>query len=733
MKRLKIISGIGVILAVLLIVLTFILLKRLNVSLPLPGQATVDIKKASTDSYIESQNTNTVFNVFSGKESIYTSNKTGRDAAVDFLSQTDFLPKDFARNIEDRRSKEEPGGKQHFYFYQTINNIPVYGSNIAVHIKNGNQIYAAEGNVLKDETLGDEVLTEQEAGPIALKQAQLDNPDTELSVIASEKVILNTKLLGLDNDGKNHVALAVEITSTVIGSEFDTIYFVGLEKGEILYSKSNIHDALQREVRNPQRCTNGQNVQSCQLQRNEGGQAIGDKDADNAFQQMGDVYSYFDSTFGQDSYDNQGGMITILPHIRLKKNGVMTTDCRNAYWSIQGHYMAICDNMVANDVLAHEFTHGITASTSNLEYMAQSGAINESLSDIMATAIDADWNIGEDTVLGVVRSMDNPPAKNFPDKLFSTLYGCPPSGVASKNYCNGSNDYCGVHKNSSILNKAFFLMVQGGTFSGCTMQGIGAEKAHAIAYRALTTYLTQISNFRDVYNSFVHSCEELYDETTCSEVKKALQATELDQQPIGTQTGPRCSGIAARAPTCAGGSQPTPGPTSASEPSSAVEPTQVSQVTATPTSAGGSVDMSGCEPKYKPDANGCEQPTLYTPNGVEGPGPVTFTWCASKPQQGFNFRLDVNSDNPGKPDVVQDRMPQTSITLNVPKGKHAWWVHTFCADGKNGYLSEASGRTLEVKELSNTTIKKGPVMTNTPTPYLSPTILPGGAQQRVLQ
>jgi hypothetical protein len=397
--------------------------------------------------------------------------------------------------------------------------------------------------------------------------------------------------------------------------------------------------------------------------------------------------------------------------------------------------MAICDNMVANDVLAHEFTHGITAATSNLEYVAQSGAINESLSDIMATAVDPDWNIGEDTVLGVVRSMDNPPAKNFPDRLFSNIYACPPSGVVSKNSCTGSTDYCGVHKNSSVLNKAFYLMAQGGTFNGCTMQSIGEDKAHAIAFRALTTYLTQTSNFREVYNTFIHSCEELYDENTCAEVKKALQATELDQQPVGTQTGPRCSGTAAKKPACVG-NEPTQGaePTKPNQPTSGTQPTQGAQVTAAPTGSSGVVDMSGCKPKYKPDANGCEQPTLYTPNGVEGPGPVTFTWCASKPQQGFNFRLDVNSDNPAKPDVVQDRMPGTSITINVPKGKHAWWVHTFCADGKNGYLSTASGRTLEVKEIGSGTIKKGPILpSNTPTPYVSPTILPGGAQQRILQ
>lgn len=705
----------------------------------MPSLLKIDTKMATADSYIDSSDSNVVFNVFSGKNSLYTSTKTGKDAADDFLEKTDFLSHGLSKDLKEGRTKEETG-MQHFYYYQTIHSIPVYGSSIAVHIKNGNQIYGADGNVIKDQTVGTEKISEQQAGNIALKQAQAENPGVQITPFASEKVILNKKVLGLDSDTKNYLTLAVEIKGGSIGSEVDVIYFVDLDSGEVLYTKANTHEELHREVRNPQQCTSAQSAQSCQLRRNEGGQPTGDKDADTAYDLMGSVYSYFKNTFGQDSYDNAGGVITIFPHISLKRNGQVTTDCRNAYWSIQGRYMAICDNMVANDVLGHEFTHGITASTANLEYMAQSGAINEAMSDIMATGVDPDWNIGEDTILGVVRSMDNPPAQNFPDRLFSQLYTCPPSGTISKNYCVNSNDYCGVHKNSGIMNKTFYLMVQGGSFNGCQLQGIGWNKAYAIMFRALTVYLNQTSNLRDVYTAVNQACSDLYNENTCNSVKSAMQSTEIDQQTPGSQIGPRCYGKTAEKPACAGdtstaptsGSQPTSAaqPTNSSHPTSGTNPTSKLQATTNP----GDVDTSGCKPKYKPDKYGCEQPTLYTPNGVEGPGPVTFTWCASKPQQGFNFRLDINSDNQGQPDVVKDRMPGTSITVNVPKGKHAWWVHTFCDDGKNGYLTTASGRTLEVKDIVQNNIKKGPVTpSNTPTPVLSPTSMPGGAQQRVFQ
>lgn len=208
MSRLKLIAIVGAVLAVLIIILSLILLKKINV--PLSLQPKIDTKQVTTDSYVDSSDSNVVFNVFSGKNTLYTSSKTGKDPVTDFLKKTDFLPKGVNKNLKDGRVKEETG-MQHFYYYQTIHSIPVYGSSIAVHIKNGNQIYGADGNIIKDQTVGTEKISVEQAGNIALKQAQAENPGVQITPFASEKVILSKKVLGLDSDTKNYLTLAVEI------------------------------------------------------------------------------------------------------------------------------------------------------------------------------------------------------------------------------------------------------------------------------------------------------------------------------------------------------------------------------------------------------------------------------------------------------------------------------------------------------------------------------------------
>ena len=107
------------------------------------------------------------------------------------------------------------------------------------------------------------------------------------------------------------------------------------------------------------------------------------------------VYEYYNTNFGRNSWDNNGGSLTNMVHYSNEYN--------NAFWN--GAFMSYGDgdgNTFSNlagayDVIVHEITHGITQSTAGLEYQGQSGALNESYSDIMAAMADNDdWQIGED-------------------------------------------------------------------------------------------------------------------------------------------------------------------------------------------------------------------------------------------------------------------------------------------------------------------------------------------------
>ena len=134
---------------------------------------------------------------------------------------------------------------------------------------------------------------------------------------------------------------------------------------------------------------------------------------------------------------------------------------------------------VSVDVVAHEYTHSLIWRTAGLIYLNQSGALNESFADIFGTAVELytgirpDYLIGEDVRNTPLRSMANPP-----------LYGQPDHATR---YVVTAEDSGGVHINSGIPNKAFYLLAVGGTHpvSRLKVTGIGQAAAEWIFFRAL--------------------------------------------------------------------------------------------------------------------------------------------------------------------------------------------------------------------------------------------------------
>jgi hypothetical protein len=153
------------------------------------------------------------------------------------------------------------------------------------------------------------------------------------------------------------------------------------------------------------------------------------------------------------------------------------------------------------DVVTHEFTHAVTSFESNLTYSYESGALNESLSDIFAAYCESwnttswfmspdVWKIAEDvwtpgTAGDALRYM-NDPALTGDSDYYPTRY-------------TGTSDNGGVHVNSGIANLAFQLLSQGGTHprgkTTVNVPGIGVQKAGAIFYKASSDYFTASTNF----------------------------------------------------------------------------------------------------------------------------------------------------------------------------------------------------------------------------------------------
>jgi bacillolysin len=248
-----------------------------------------------------------------------------------------------------------------------------------------------------------------------------------------------------------------------------------------------------------------------------------DQDTILAHQYAGDTYDFYFNNLGRDSLDGAG--LPLISTAHFDKN------YQNAFWS--GKQMVYGDGLAVDDVVAHELTHGVTQYTSGLVYYAQSGAINESFSDVFGELIDLSNNAGTDTAetrwligedipsLGVIRNMANPPAYNDPDKVTSPLY------------YKGAADNAGVHINSGVNNKAAYLMTDGGTFNGKTVTGLGLFKVSKIYYEVQTKLLTSGSSYNDLYNALNQGCSNLIGTAgitadDCQQVRNATDAVEMN-------------------------------------------------------------------------------------------------------------------------------------------------------------------------------------------------------------
>ncbi len=215
--------------------------------------------------------------------------------------------------------------------------------------------------------------------------------------------------------------------------------------------------------------------------RAEGQDPVADTSVNEAYDGFGATYQFYWEVLSRDSIDDQGMPIHGMVHFDTAYN--------NAFWDGEGHMWfgdgdgkLFCDFTKSLDVIGHELTHGVTQYTANLTYSGQSGALNESLSDVFGslvkqyalnqTADQADWLIGPDVVgaelAPALRSMKAPGTANRYDKQPADMSG----------FLVTSRDNGGVHTNSGIPNRAFYLVAN-------ALGGYAWEMAGRIWYAAM--------------------------------------------------------------------------------------------------------------------------------------------------------------------------------------------------------------------------------------------------------
>ena len=230
--------------------------------------------------------------------------------------------------------------------------------------------------------------------------------------------------------------------------------------------------------------------------RGEGDGPVGDLAVDEAYDGLGATFTFFSEVLGRNSIDGSGLPLDATVHFgRLYDN---------AFWD--GRQMVFGDGdgeifgrfTGSLTVIGHELAHGVTQYTANLEYQGQSGALNESLSDVFGalveqyalgqTAAEASWLIGaglftEEVAGAALRSMKAPGTAYDDDVL-----GRDPQPAHMRDYIDTEDDNGGVHLNSGIPNRAFYL-------AATALGGSAWEVAGRIWYDALGGQLERTADF----------------------------------------------------------------------------------------------------------------------------------------------------------------------------------------------------------------------------------------------
>ncbi|KQX75231.1 M4 family metallopeptidase [Aeromicrobium sp. Root472D3] len=230
--------------------------------------------------------------------------------------------------------------------------------------------------------------------------------------------------------------------------------------------------------------------------RREGDEPTGDVAADEAYEGLGATHALLAEVFGRASIDGAGLPLLATVHYGRQYD--------NAFWD--GGRMVFGDGdgqvfgrfTASLSVIGHELAHGVTQYTAELVYEGQSGALNESISDVFGALVEqhsrgqsaaqASWLIGEglftDQVEGsALRSMKAPGTAYDDDVL-----GKDPQPATMADYVDTTDDNGGVHLNSGIPNRAFHLVAT-------TLGGNAWDAAGPIWYDTITGELSPRATF----------------------------------------------------------------------------------------------------------------------------------------------------------------------------------------------------------------------------------------------
>ena len=301
-------------------------------------------------------------------------------------------------------------------------------------------------------------------------------------------------------DQSFRAARAQNVMRRAMGSAFDALALgPGGAPNRTIYDAKNSEDLL-----------------DAVLARDEGGPATGDAAVDEAYDGLGATYEFFWEIFDRNSIDDEGFRLDGVVHFGDRYD--------NAFWD--GRRMVFGDGdgdlfirfTASLDVIGHELGHGVTEDEAGLVYWQQSGALNESMSDVIGSMVkqyrldqtsdQADWLIGAEllgpNVTGeALRSMKAPGTAYDDDVL-----GKDPQPAHMRDYVQTMADSGGVHINSGIPNHAFYLLAS-------ALGGHSWERAGRIWYETLRDPRVKPTvPFRGFARATVRTAERLFGDSS---------------------------------------------------------------------------------------------------------------------------------------------------------------------------------------------------------------------------
>jgi vibriolysin len=406
-------------------------------------------------------------------------------------------------------------------FAQKVNGVPVFGGELIVHLDRHGAIATVYDYLKRVDVDTKPALVELDARKAAYATVE--------GVVARE-IGTDLQILPREN-GDARLTYRVQLEMTNLeGEPSMPVIFVDAHTGEVVWSYDNLQTAKSLKTYTLASKTTFNTATLNLTTTGTTATGTGDAVVTQAHNNANFTYDYYFTKHARDSYNAAGATINSYAHY--------STNYVNAYWDSAGARMVYGDGngvdstaLTVLDVVAHELTHAVTSSESNLTYSGESGGLNEAMSDIFGASVEAfrdnavsanTWKIGEEcwtpaTAGDALRYMNDPAADGVSLDLWTSSTGT-----------------VDVHYSSGIANLAFKLAITGGTHPrGKTSTNVTAlnadpltslNMAAKIFYDANANCLSAGSNFAAARTCTINSANTLYGAAAATSIDQAWAA-----------------------------------------------------------------------------------------------------------------------------------------------------------------------------------------------------------------